>query len=1033
MRTPLFLPASFFLARTPVLPIEEFYTLLEKNGDDPALSAALFNRFKSDPVVREGLAVASTSLYTAVKSQKFNPDVASSLFKYFSRLTSRSTPFGLFSFVTLGKIEEATSVSFDLSKISKRARPDMEWLFAVIDNLCADPELFPKLALRANCLSYESGGRVFLSYIRKGKAEEENKTVSIRSSFLVHSILTIAKTPVTLDSLLEQILLQHPSLNQEKVTGVIKQLLQQQFMLITLLPSLLTDSPFDDLLNKLSSISFSSESLAGVVKALDVYQQTRIGEGEEHLESTQKALEEVATASHYIQVDSAYEGSAISLSTSLANELAEAAEILWKLSPHSTSHSLKTYHTLFLDKYGSSRIVPLMELLNEESGLGIPDIYLKSKSEGTTTSQNTEWKKWLQNQWQKCVRERKGEIEITEKLVDSYGEKADKTKALLSFDLFCQIIADSPADLDAGRYLLQISSHSLQAGATFGRFLDLFGDSGKQLVKDLYLQEENLEKENLFAQSSFLSFLPRNANVAIHENLRRHAIDLSCSGQGSISLDDIYVGATSNRFYLTTQDRTKELIVTSGNMLTPYVSPNPLRFIRDVSTFRYDLLYPFSWNDLEVHCYFPRVRYKKTILSPARWKVDRLSLGLNVKDPIPKIETEFKKWAKEWEVPRYVFAGESDQQILLDLEHPTCLKEVVHQLKLGHQVTLVEKIGLSQGQWVHSQKGSSQTGTHLTEFVIPFVKNPVYSSHSTLSSFPAFHSPAINSRWKIPGSEWLFVKCYGSRENEARFLIEHCEPFANFLLQQKIISDWFFIRYLDPKPHIRLRFRGTPQNLLQKVMPALYDWAGDLLDKQRIQDLAIGSYEREIERYGGEELISHAESVFHADSVMVLQHLRARANKKVTLPEEIVAPLTIIDLLKGFGLSLQQQKDFFAEMKLDKAELKGFREHRAQLLTLASELFQSDEEIKSPEFSLMLTISEGRKDALKTFTRQMDEVKTANKWLIPVQIQSSILHMHCNRLMGTDNKKELKAYLYAYQTLIALDAKMKGHNINSEA
>ncbi|MBA3720887.1 MAG: lantibiotic dehydratase [Parachlamydiaceae bacterium] len=1017
-KEPLFLPASFFMSRTPFLPIQEFLSLLNTND----FNESLLQISKNKPVLREAFAIASSSLHKALESKKDTKQIYSTLLKYFSRMASRSVPFGLFSFVSLGIFGDTTSVNFDLSKVRKRARPDMEWLFSVIDQLSNNAELIPFLSIKTNPLLFESGGRVFLNYVRKGKHDEDNKTISIRCNFLTKKIFELAKKPLTIDNLIEKLLEIHPTLEKDKVMGVIKQLLQQQFILFTLWPTLLTDSPFNDLLSKISATTYDSSDLKEVVSKIDKYNRTSIGEGEDSFNDLQNSMEKIAKTTNFLQVDSYYNGSGITLNKSIGTELAESAEVLWKLSNAKTITSqIQQYHEKFVEKFGVSRLIPLLELLSEESGLGTPETYLGKMSDKPIAEQNSKFKKWLKLQWIQCLREEKSEIEITEELLDKLLEKSNMTKAPLSIDLFCEIIAESPSKLAEDDYRLLLTSQSWQAGATFGRFLDLFGDKGKDLLTHLHHQEEAIEDNCTFAQSSFLSYLPRNANVAIHANLRKNVIDIS--GVGNINLEDIYVGATLDRFYLTLKDGTKELVITTGNMLTPLVSPIPIRFIRDVSLSRYQLMYQFPWFDLDDSAFLPRVRYKKTIISPARWKLDLFQLGLDIKDNLDKVEELFNAWAKKWKLPRYCYLGEGDQKILIDRNHSACLSEVIQGIKKGTQVTLTEKLGDERGQWVQSN-----SGIHLSEFVVPFVKNSKYATPSLNLDFPKHGPIPTNFRWKLPASEWLYAKCYLSTENENRFIVDQCYRFADFFLKQNVITEWFFVRYSDPKPHIRLRFRGNRELILTQLLPALHDWAHNLLQEQSIQEITLASYEREVERYGGEFLIESAESIFHADSLTSHALINSLISKKLTLNEEVIAALSIIDLLKGFGFN-PDQKHTIMTSEEDKEGLKGFREHKSKLLLLGEAILNDVALENSSEFILLNDAFQKRREAIGSFMTKMSELKQQNNLITPSStIQNSIIHMHCNRFLGRDNKRETKARLYAFHTIAVLNEKKRALN-----
>src|SRR3989338_409382 len=107
---PLFFPTPTFLVRTPLFAIDVFYTLLKS----PDLYSELFSFYESNSVMQEAILAASSSLFealtkrhkSAIKQQKH---LASSLLRYLSRMSTRSSPFGLFSFVSLGRWNKKTA------------------------------------------------------------------------------------------------------------------------------------------------------------------------------------------------------------------------------------------------------------------------------------------------------------------------------------------------------------------------------------------------------------------------------------------------------------------------------------------------------------------------------------------------------------------------------------------------------------------------------------------------------------------------------------------------------------------------------------------------------------------------------------------------------------------------------------------------------------------------------------------------------------------------------------------------------------
>ena len=119
-----------------------------------------------------------------------------------------------------------------------------------------------------------------------------------------------------------------------------------------------------------------------------------------------------------------------------------------------------------------------------------------------------------------------------------------------------------------------------------------------------------------------------------------------------------------------------------------------------------------------------------------------------------------------------------------------------------------------------------------------------------------------------PGSDWLFVKLYCPPDSETELLSGPVRAFARDVAGEGF-ADWFFIRYSDPRRHIRLRFRGEPARLLADLLPRVTAWATDLIRSGVCERFSIDTYDRELDRFGGSHGLAAAEDFFCADSAAV--------------------------------------------------------------------------------------------------------------------------------------------------------------------
>jgi thiopeptide-type bacteriocin biosynthesis protein len=128
-------------------------------------------------------------------------------------------------------------------------------------------------------------------------------------------------------------------------------------------------------------------------------------------------------------------------------------------------------------------------------------------------------------------------------------------------------------------------------------------------------------------------------------------------------------------------------------------------------------------------------------------------------------------------------------------------------------------------------------------------------------------------------------------------LFDVVEPFVRRCQTEGWIDKWFFIRYHERGPHLRLRLHGSLallggtvapafEQMLRDRDPRVAEGLADLDDewgesnaadvsRHPVSHYAWVEYEPEFQRYGGVEPIAVAEELFHRSSEFVLRSLRA--------------------------------------------------------------------------------------------------------------------------------------------------------------
>jgi thiopeptide-type bacteriocin biosynthesis protein len=707
---------------------------------------------------------------------------------------------------------------------------------------------------------------------------------------------------------------------------------------------------------------------------------------------------------NYLQVDTTFEGLNFELSKNVLQELDKALNLLWKIScVQKTPTTLTTYHSKFIEKYGEHRTIPLLELLDEEKGLG------PLFESPIASSSSPEWEKWLNQQWQDCLFHKKKEWVLTEENIDQFllsQKKIDPENAPLSLDLLCKVFADSYQNIDLGKFLLVISEITNEGGSIFGRFLDLLGNDVQDKITHFFALEEQLEAQSIFVELSCLPEAVRSANVTIRPCLRSHRLDIGGEhGQkGALALEDIYVGANLSKFYLTNKESQFNIITRANHVLNLLNDPLPLKFMRYITRSQYQSISLFSWGSLqETAIFLPRVSFGKIILSLAKWSIDPEPY---LKESSEKNISAFNAWADRWDLPQSFFMAHGDQHLLLDRNNPNHIDEIINKLKKGKSLKFIEKI---EGAWI---KGND--GNHICEISVPFVKSGEYARKENLFKMTPYSSHANEDRYKFPGSNWLYLKLYLGKEKINEFLIGHLYKFIEDFRQEGILKEWFIVRYQDPDSHLRLRIHSQSFEMISEILFAFEEQFKLWTHLGWIKDVSIAKYERETERYGGSSLIEAAETIFHGDTLSTLFTIHAFLTKQIQCEEVVLHALSIVNFLFNFGLN-DDELIFVLNMSIiSESELKGFLQIKNVLVTLINALKEnSNSEI--PEILVMNAASQIRMESIQHFNEIACHLERDQRNLII----ESLLHMHCNRL-GCLGKEEMQAKIYARQALLSI-------------
>lgn len=273
----------------------------------------------------------------------------------------------------------------------------------------------------------------------------------------------------------------------------------------------------------------------------------------------------------------------------------------------------------------------------------------------------------------------------------------------------------------------------------------------------------------------------------------------------------------------------------------------------------------------------------------------------------------------------------------------------------------------------------------------------------------------------IIGDNWLYYKIYTGSRTSDMVLQEIIKPITDSLLESGIIDKWFFIRYADPKPHLRIRFHCPDTKNIGIVMSKLLPALKELSSQDLIWKIQTDTYSRELERYG-QNTIEISETLFFYDSTLIVNLLELNDHDE---DGRWQLSLMIIDnLLDNFGFSIDEKLMFMERLKgsfgaefgmnkdLNKQidfKYRKFRYKIEEMLSVGNYEASEYSEIKNALHDFNTNIS--------SLAKVLIHLKESDLLTIPMHyLLSSYIHMSMVRLFKSNNRMhEMVIYDFLYR------------------
>ncbi|TQN33508.1 thiopeptide-type bacteriocin biosynthesis protein [Haloactinospora alba] len=979
------------------------------------------NQVWSQPFVAEAVELASPGLARQLDSLRAGEEhlpksvrrAAASLYRYVLRLRHRATPFGMFAGIASTEFGPRMSLRWG-EEHRLTAGAEAHWLAAMIARLESCRELLMRLPVVVDSTCFVRGERLVLPCAR---ASHESRLVpgevSVRHTPAVRRVVASAASPVTAGDVVETLAVDYPALPAGAIEELLENLVAHGMLVTSLHPPMTKDDALGHVLDQLDAIQAHDIPSAEPHVKLLRHVQAMLAAHDEASPSQQRMLRAdlgQSMRSHgstapLVTCDLRLDCT-LTLPTTVAREAERTAGVLARLSPYpSGPPAWREYHARFLTHYGPGAMVPLRDVTDPNRGLGLPGGYRGSLHERPTRSL-TRRDEQLLALAQRAACEGNREVVLTDDMVaDLESHDADRPPSHIDLR-FCLHASSSDA-LDNGDFTLVASGMAPAAGATAGRFLPLLAPHDRGRMAAAYARLPTLSESAVQAQLSSPPLHPHTDNVSRAPAVWPTVVSLSEHREDpdpALGLEDLAVTADDTGLYL--------VVLETGRIVEPAALTtvdfatftHPLaRFLCELPRARTAAVGPFTWGAAARLPFVPRIRYHRSILTPATWTITAEDLAPS-SAAFAHWHESLRRWRERFGAPATVHLGDDDRRLRLFLDDPADASLLRTELNRTGHARIREAPEPGASEWFDDRP--HEITLALATTLPPTPANTHAPTHQVAPLSPDHeHVPGV-SPWAC-----LTLHCHPQHMSEVLTRLQEAVEVW------PVSPSWWFVRQSD---QLHLRFHLPRPHDFASLAQQAGMWATELRQHGLAGRMRWDTDVPETGRYGQGDTLHAAYDVFIADSTAALAQIALSSTG--TVHPQVLAAASLVDMAISLTGGTATGTRWFIDHPPNPATARTPRQlhHEARKLADPNDTFAALRHL--PGSDRVTAAWRERRHTLGVYR----DLLIPKHELGPRSVLPSLLHAHHLRALGVDEDGEKLCYQLARSAALTWAARNEG-------